>query len=147
MINSTNKDPTIISSDTIPSSDDDSSVPSTEFSIEHPPNSTDRKKEQHPSNTWQKDGITYCSVEFITNKYDILNSGVIKKGNASDMDIYNMKVYYLFLKLREINENSHAVPALKDSTLSYNAAQRKSVKQLKRDFQDCHGFKQELQRQ
>ena len=60
-----------------------------------------------------------------------------------------MKTYYLFLKLRgkEINENSHAVPSLKDLSSSYNAAQRKFLKQLKRDFQDCHGFKQELGQQ
>ena len=147
MTDSSNKDPTIVPSNTIPSFSDNDSNLSTKFLIEHPLNSTERVKERHPSNTRQKDGATYCLVEFITDKYGILNLGVINKGNASGLDIYSMKAYYLFAKLRvkEINENSHAVPALNNLRSSYNAAQRAFLKQLKRDFRDCHGFKQELQ--
>ena len=70
---------------------------------------------------------------------------MINNGNASDLDIYNMEAYYLFSKLREMKENSYAVPALKYLTSSYNDAQRKFLKQLKRDFWDRHGFKQELE--
>ena len=42
--------------------------------------------------------------------------------------------------------NSDMIPD-QDLTSSYYAAQRKFLKQLKCDFRDCHGFKQELQRQ
>ena len=120
------KDPTIVPSDTIPSSSEDDSAPSTEFSNEN------------PSNTWQKYGTKICSVEFVTDKYGI---------NASDLDIYNMKVYYLFSKLRKIKENSHAVPEWKDLISSYKATRGEFVEQLKRDFQDCNGQRQEHRRQ
>ena len=124
------EDPKIVPTDAIPSSSDDNSAPSTEFSIEN------------PSDTCQKD--TFCLVEFVKYKYSIFNLSVINKGNASDLDIYYMKVYYLFSKQRALKENSPGVPALKDLTLSFKAAKREFVKQLKRDFKDCPGQRQEV---
>ena len=89
---------------------------------------------------------TFFSVEFVKDKYGIFNLSVINKGNASDLDIYYMKVRYLFLKLRALKRKGKSpdTPASKNLTSSFKAAKREFVKQLKRDFQDRHGQRQEF---